>query len=69
MEEEDNVTNLYEIEQHLAQTRGARPLHVNIHAVFHHTVEENIEWTALNAQEFFLQMGNQSSDEPPEIDG
>ncbi|KAH7697005.1 hypothetical protein AAVH_35915, partial [Aphelenchoides avenae] len=69
LEEEDNMTNLYEIEQHLAETHGTRPLRVNMHAVFHHTVEENIEWTPLNAQEFFQQMRNQFSDEPPEIDG
>ncbi|KAH7709714.1 hypothetical protein AAVH_22985 [Aphelenchoides avenae] len=64
-----NESNPNGFKQHLAQTHGTRPLHINLHAVFHHTVMESVEWTGLKAQELVLKMRNHFSEELPETDG
>ncbi|KAH7726843.1 hypothetical protein AAVH_05730 [Aphelenchoides avenae] len=67
--EERNWMKLNQIKQHLSQTHGKRPLDVNLHAVFHYTVVEKVEWTRQNIQKFILQLRNHFNDEPPETDG
>ncbi|KAH7715631.1 hypothetical protein AAVH_17007 [Aphelenchoides avenae] len=61
----NNLWELNEIKQYLAQTHGARPLQVNVHSVFHLTVEDNVEWTELSAQAVILELRNLFANGPP----